>query len=41
MKFGQLIEHNNRKFLFKNCVKNEAGRLVTDIFLCFKKFYIR
>ena len=35
MKFGQSIEH--KIFSFKNHAENEAGRLVPDIFLCFRK----
>ena len=37
MKFGQLIEFKKEKFFFKNHAENEAGRLVTDLFLYFKK----
>ena len=36
MKFGQLIEHN-KIFFFKNYTENEAGRLVSDLFLFFEK----
>ena len=36
-KFGQLKEHNKRKFFFKNYAENEARRLVLDLFLFFKK----
>ena len=36
MKYGQLIEYNNT-FFFKNHSENEAGRLVPDLFLLFKK----
>ena len=37
MKFGQLIEYNEREnFLQKSCW-NDAGRLVPDLFLLFKK----
>ena len=32
MKFGQLIESNNRMFFFKNHAKKKAGRLVPDLF---------
>ena len=35
MKFGQSIEY--KIFSFKNHAENEAGRLVPDIFLCFRK----
>ena len=38
IKFGQLIEYNKRNiFLQKLCGKKEAGRLVLDLFLFFKK----
>ena len=37
MKFGQLIEHPEIIFLFKNYAENEAGKLVPDRFLVFKK----
>ena len=37
MKFGQLIEYNKRIFFFKSQTENEAGRLVADLFLFFKK----
>ena len=37
MKFCQLIEFNNRNIFLKNHVENEAGRLVPDFFLQFKK----
>ena len=37
MKFGHLIEHPKRIFLFKNYAENEAGKLVPDHFLLFKK----
>ena len=37
MKFGQLIEFKKETFFFKNHAENEAGRLVTDLFLYFKK----
>ena len=40
IKFGRLIEYSNRNNLFKNHEENEAGRLVPDFFLFFKKnFY--
>ena len=41
MKFGQLIEHNKRIFFFKNYAENEAGWLVPDLFLFFKKLKMR
>ena len=37
MKFGQLVKYNVRKFFFKNQAENEAGRIVHDLFLSFKK----
>ena len=36
MKFSQVIEHM-RIFVFKNHAKNEARRLVPNLFLVFKK----
>ena len=42
MKFGQLIEYNkNKYFFFKIHAENEAGRLVPDLFLFFKKHFMR
>ena len=37
MKLGELIEYNKRNFFFKNYAKNEAGRLVPDLFFFKKK----
>ena len=37
MKFGQVIEYNRMQFFFKNHAENEARRLVSDLFLFFKK----
>ena len=39
MKFGQVIEYNMRSvfFFFKNHAENNAGRLVPDLFLFFRK----
>ena len=37
MKFGQLIEYNKRNIFLKKLWENDAGRLVTDLFLFFKK----
>ena len=37
MKFGQLIEYNNINIFLKNHAENEAGRVVPDLFLFFKK----
>ena len=36
MKFGQLIEYNEKKIFFINHAENEAERLVPDIFSFFK-----
>ena len=41
IKFGQLIECKRDVFFFKNCVENEAGRLVAEFTLFFKKFNMR
>ena len=37
MKLGQLMEYNNRNIFLQNYAKNEVGRLVSDLFLFFKK----
>ena len=37
MKFGQLIKYNKRHIFFKNDTEKEAGGLVPDLFLFFKK----
>ena len=38
MNFAQLTEYNVRKlFFFRKSCKNEAGRLVPEIFLFFKR----
>ena len=37
MKFGHLIECNKRNIFLQNYAENEAGRLVPDLFLFFKK----
>ena len=37
MKLGEIIEYNKRNIFFKNYAENEAGRLVPDLFLFFKK----
>ena len=37
MKFGLLIEYLKKIFFFKNYVGNEAGKIVADRFLSFKK----
>ena len=41
MKFGQLIEYNMRSFFQKNFSENVAERLAPDLFLIFKKLYVR
>ena len=38
MNFGQSTQHNKREIFFvKNYTENEAGRLVPDLLLFFKK----
>ena len=37
MKFGQLMEYNKRNIFFENYAENEAGRLVSDLFLFSEK----
>ena len=37
MKFGQLKNIPREIFLFKNYAENEAGKLIPDRFLFFKK----
>ena len=37
MRFGQVIDITIELFYFKNHAENEAGRLVPDLFLFFKK----
>ena len=37
MKFGQLIEHNQEIFFFRNNAENDAERLVPDLILYFEK----
>ena len=37
MKFDQLIESNKRDIFLEKHAKNEAGKLVPDLFLFFKK----
>ena len=44
MKFGQLLEYNNRNVFFKNHAENEAKRIFPDFFFFFlkkKKLYMR
>ena len=33
MEFVQLIEYNKRNIFLQNCAENEAGRLVSDLFI--------
>ena len=37
LKFGQVIQYNNRNIFFKNHAENEVGRLVPDLFLFLKE----
>ena len=37
MKFGQLIEYDKRSIFLQNYAENQAGRLVPELFLLFKK----
>ena len=37
LKVGQVIEYNKRNIFLQKSCKNEAGRLVPDLFLFFKK----
>ena len=37
MKFGQLVEYNQRNIFIQKYAQNEAGRLVPDLFLVFQK----
>ena len=37
MKLGQVIEYNKWNIFLKKYTENEAGRLVPDLFLFFKK----
>ena len=37
MKFGQLLEHDKRNTFLQKLGEIEAGRLVPDLFLFFKK----
>ena len=37
MKFGQLIGHLKRNIFFKNYTEDEAGKLVPEHFLFYKK----
>ena len=40
MKFGQVIEYKKENISFKYHAENDTGRLVSDIFLYFKKSFI-
>ena len=37
MKFGQVVEYNQRNIFIQKYAQNEAGRLVPDLFLVFQK----
>ena len=37
MKLGQLIQYNKRNVFLKNYAEKQAGRLVPDLLLSFKK----
>ena len=37
MKFGQLVEYNQRNIFIQKYAQNETGRLVPDLFLVFQK----
>ena len=41
IKSGQVKECNNKNIFFKNHVENETGRRVPDLFLFFKKAYMK
>ena len=41
MKFGQLIEYDRRNIFSKNYAENEAGRVVPDLLIFFKKLNMR
>ena len=41
MKFGQLIECKKKNIFLKDHAENEAARLVSNLFLLFKKHYMR
>ena len=40
MKYGQLIEYNVKNIFLQKSRRNEAGRLVPDLFLFFLKNFI-
>ena len=37
MKFGQLIQYNKKNIFLQKSCRNDAGKLVPDCFLFFKK----
>ena len=37
MKFRQVMEYNKTNILFKNHAENEAGKLVVELIVFFKK----
>ena len=41
MKISQLIEYNKRNIFFKIHAENETGRLLPDLFLLLKIFYLK
>ena len=41
MKFGQLINCSIKNIFLQTCAENETRRLVPDLFLLFKRLYIR
>ena len=41
MKFGQSIDYNKRNIFLQSYAENEAGGLVPDLFLFFKKSLVR
>ena len=41
MKFGQLIDYNARNVFFVKHAENEAGRVVPDLSLFFKKAFAK
>ena len=41
VEFDQLIEYNIRNISLQKSEETEAGRLVLDVFLLFKKRYMR
>ena len=41
IELGQFIKYNNKNIFLKDHAKNEAGALVLDPFLYFKKAFVR